>query len=109
MELVLRKVADLSPQVAGRQIVAGGVGDRDRLVMVLGTIAPGARGVMAHRTITCTAALFADRRSGSVEELAIEPVTVSFPRVQPLSNGGLLIADARASAHWPPNAHVIRT
>ena len=39
--------------------------------------------------------------------MAIEPVTVSFPRVQPLSNGGLLIADLRASAHGPPNAHVI--
>ena len=101
MELVLRKVADLSPQVAGRQVVAAGVGDRDRLVLLLGTSVPGSRGV------TCTAAVFADRRSGSVEELAIEPVTVVDPLVQPLANGGLLIADSLGSTHGPPNAHVI--
>lgn len=115
-ELVLRPVIDLASFVGDRRIVAMGVGDADRLVAVLGSVTPGEPvdpnkpfipGGEHDPRIEAVSALFADRQSGSVVEMPIEPLTLAFPLVQPLPDGGLLVADSRVTVEEPPNGHVI--
>ena len=52
-------------------------------------------------------ALIADSRTGTVREMAVEPLEVAYPEVQPLADGGLLVVDARVVYGSPPNARVI--
>ncbi len=115
-ELVLRPVIDLASFIGERRVVATGVGDSDLLVALVGSVTPGVPvdasepfipGGEHDPRVVATAALFADRQSKSVSELPIEPLALAFPVVQPLSDGGLLVADSRVAVGNPPNGHVI--
>jgi hypothetical protein len=115
-ELVLRPVIDLAASVGDRRVVATGVGDGDRLVALLGSVTPGAPvdpsepfipGGEHDPRVLLMSALFADGQSKSVVELQVEPFTLAFPVVQPLSDGGLLVADSRVAVGKPPNGYVI--
>jgi hypothetical protein len=116
LQLVLRPVVDLASVVGDRRIVASGVGDGDRLVALLGSVTPGAPvdpsqpfipGREHDPRVEVTSALFADRPSKLVAELPLEPLTLAFPVVQPLPDGGLLVADSRVAVGAPQNGHVI--
>ncbi len=116
VRLLLRPVIDLATFVGDRPVVTTGVGDADRLVALLGSVTPGARvdqsepfipGGEHDPRVAVTAALFADWLSRSVIELPIEPLTLAYPAVQPLADGGLLVADTRVAVGKPPNGYVI--
>jgi hypothetical protein len=116
LDLILRPVIDLAPFVGDRRVVANGVGDEDQLVVLLGSVTPGTPvhpsepfipGGEHDPTVVVSSALLADRQSKSVIDLPIEPLTLAFPVVQPLSDGGLLVADSRVAVGKPPNGHVI--
>jgi hypothetical protein len=116
LDLILRPVIDLAPFVGDRRVVAYGVGDEDQLVVLLGSVTPGTPvhpsepfipGGEHDPTVVVSSALLADRQSKSVIDLPIEPLTLAFPVVQPLSDGGLLVADSRVAVGKPPNGHVI--
>jgi len=116
LELVLRPVVDLASVVGDRRIVASGVGAGDRLVALIGSVTPGAPvdpsrpfipGGEHDPRVEVTSVLFAEWPSKSVAELPLEPLKLAFPVVQPLPDGGLLVADSRVAVGKPPNGHVI--
>ena len=116
LELVFRPVLDLASFVRDRRVVATGVGEGNRFVALIGSVTPGTPvdpsepfipGGEHDPRVEVLSALLADRRSKSVVELPVEPLTLAFPVVQPLSDGGILVADSRVAVGKPPNGHVI--
>ncbi len=104
---------DLASLVGDHRVVATGVGEGDRLVALLGSVTAGTprdpsqpfiAGGEHDPGVEVTSALIADRPSKSVVTLPIEPLTLTFPVVRPLADGGLLVALSRGcgrAARWP--------
>ena len=113
MHLTLRPLYDFSAALAGRNLLAVGVGPSGRLASLLGEQRPGdpaspnelvIPGVERESTTVATAGLIWDGADNSVREVPLEPVRIRFPIVQPLPDGGLLIAGSRVAAGEEPNA-----
>ena len=116
MRLVLHPLFDFSETLASRALLANGVGPGGRIASLVGEYLPGEplppdatfiRGGPSEPLTFATAAIFWDGAGTAVRELPLEKVRVRYPFVQPLPDGGLLVAGARVAAGEEPNAFVV--
>jgi hypothetical protein len=100
MRLTLELATDFTEVLAGRPVLAGGVGADGQLAVLTGSLTTPPAGV--RRLVPrakpklgsiASAALLTGMESSRVAELPIEPTSVRHPKVQPLASGGLLIVN----------------
>jgi hypothetical protein len=114
--LTLHPVLDLRDAIAGRSVVATGVGAWNELAVLVADVMPEAPvragqsrvpGSGSHDpTVVLRAALIGNLKTQAIREVTLAPISVPYPSVQPLADGGILVADSRVAVGRPPNGHV---
>ena len=115
MHLILRPLVDFSEILRDRKLLAVGVGPDDQVAALAGEEFPGEPtppdkpsfpiGPNAPSTFV-TGAIIWEGEAAAFRELPLDRVRVQYPIVQPLPDGGVLVAGSRIAAGEEPNALV---
>lgn len=115
MHLILRPLVDFSEILRDRKLLAVGVGPDGQVAVLVGEEFPGEPtppdkpsfpiGPNAPSTFV-TAAIIWEGEASAFRELPFERVRVQYPIVQPLPDGGVLVAGSRVAVGEEPNGLV---
>jgi hypothetical protein len=115
MHLILRPLVDFSEILRDRKLLAVGVGPDGQVAALAGEEFPGEPtppdkpsfpiGPNAPSTFV-TGAIIWEGEAAAFRELPLDRVRIQYPIVQPLPDGGVLVAGSRVAAGEEPNALV---
>jgi hypothetical protein len=113
VHLTLRPLVDFSSAIRDRELLAVGIGPGGVVASLVGDKSPRDAGnadeqaplggLDEHPTFA-TAVIIWDGVASAFRDVDLEPVRVSHPIVQPLSDGGALVATTRVEVGGDPNA-----